>query len=63
MILADCDTPEAIWHQSMRLHLINSLRVHIVDLTLRLREDCLAVYEYEPLLTAIEYPELEGELW
>ena len=63
MLLGDCDTPEAIWHDRMRQHLIASLSSHTIDLALRLREDFLACYEYEPLLQAVHYPELDGELW
>jgi len=47
----------------MRQHLITCMSTHIIDFSLRLREDFLACYEYVPLLTAVHYPELEGELW
>jgi DnaJ family protein C protein 13 len=63
MLLADSDTPEAIWHNKMRMHLIGSISTHIIDFTLRLREDFLACYEYVPLLSPVRYTQLDGELW
>ena len=63
MMMSDSNTPEAIWRHTMRHHLISSLSLHFNDFSQRLREDFLAVYEYVPLLTQIEYAELDGELW
>lgn len=63
MMLGDSDTPEAIWHHKMRQHLMATLNTHMLDFALRLRQDCLAVYEYLPLLSPVRYEQLEGELW
>ena len=63
MMLGDSDTPETIWHHAMRQHLMATLNTHMLDFALHLRQDCLAVYDYLPLLSAVRYEQLEGELW
>ena len=47
----------------MRRHLIDEISRHISDFTCLLRENVLAEYDYIPLLSPIQYAELQEEVW
>eukprot|EP00960_Hanusia_phi_P023507 693380-Hanusia_phi.AAC.2 len=47
----------------MRRHLIYEISRHVSDFTFVLRENILAEYEYSPLLSPVQYAELQEEIW
>ena len=62
VFLGEYDTPEAIWSNAMRQHLILKIAQHIADFSPRLRSNNRAVYQYCSL-PIVYYPQLEGELF
>ena len=62
VFLGEYDTPEAIWSNSMRQHLILKIAQHIADFSPRLRSNNKAVYQYCSL-PVVFYPQLQGELF
>lgn len=60
--LGEFDTPEAIWNNEMRRHMIEKIAGHLADFSPRLQSNTRALYQYCPIPVVI-YPQLEHELF
>lgn len=60
--LGEFDTPEAIWNNEMRRHMIDKIAGHLAEFSPRLRSNTRALYQYCPI-PIIGYPQLESELF
>lgn len=60
--LGEFDTPEAIWNNEMRRHMIEKIAGHLADFSPRLKSNTRALYQYCPI-PIIAYPQLEHELF
>lgn len=60
--LGEFDTPEAIWSNEMRRHMIDKIAGHLAEFSPRLRSNTRALYQYCPI-PIIDYPQLEHELF
>lgn len=60
--LGEFDTPEAIWNNEMRRHMIEKIAGHLADFSPRLQSNTRALYQYCPI-PIIGYPQLENELF
>ena len=62
IFLGEFDTPEAIWNNDMRRHMIEKIAGHLADFSPRLQSNTRALYQYCPI-PIIAYPQLENELF
>eukprot|EP00736_Rhodelphis_marinus_P007754 Rmarinus@m.16594 len=60
--LGNFDTPEAIWNNDMRLHMIQAICLHLGDFSMRLQHNPAAMFEYCPC-PPVHYRELDAELF
>jgi len=60
--LGEFDTPEAIWNNEMRRHMIDKIAGHLAEFSPRLRSNTRALYQYCPI-PIIAYPQLDNELF
>jgi DnaJ family protein C protein 13 len=58
----DADTPEVIWTQEMRAHLVEMIRQHLGDFPLRILQNNTAEYEFCPI-PPLSYRKLQDELF
>jgi len=58
----DFDTPEVIWNADLRRHMVEMIEQHLGDFPARLRQFCLAQYEYCPI-PKIHYGELDKDIY
>ena len=56
------DTPECIWNQSMRKHLVEVITQHLGDFPLRLKQNITESFEYCPM-AKVMFPQLEKEIY
>ncbi|KAG0721186.1 DnaJ subfamily C member 13 [Chionoecetes opilio] len=62
IFLGEFDTPEVIWSNEMRRHMIEKLASHLADFTPRLMSNTRALYQY-CAIPHIIYPQLQYELF
>ncbi|XP_045611089.2 dnaJ homolog subfamily C member 13 isoform X2 [Procambarus clarkii] len=62
IFLGEFDTPEVIWSNEMRRHMIEKLASHLADFTPRLMSNTRALYQY-CAIPHITYPQLQHELF
>ncbi|XP_071522873.1 dnaJ homolog subfamily C member 13 isoform X2 [Panulirus ornatus] len=62
IFLGEFDTPEVIWSNEMRRHMIEKLASHLADFTPRLMSNTRALYHY-CAIPHITYPQLQHELF
>ncbi|KAK3858864.1 hypothetical protein Pcinc_034976 [Petrolisthes cinctipes] len=62
IFLGEFDTPEVIWSNEMRRHMIEKLASHLADFTPRLMSNTRALYQY-CAIPHITYPQLHHELF
>ncbi|KAF0992758.1 hypothetical protein HZS_1417, partial [Henneguya salminicola] len=60
--LGEHNTPELIWSNEMRRHMMEKISLHLADFTPRLRSNVKSVYIYCPI-PSIEYAELKNEIF
>eukprot|EP00977_Amphora_coffeiformis_P010411 scaffold2433_cov159-Amphora_coffeaeformis.AAC.8 len=58
----EADTPEVIWSQEMRVHLVEMIRQHLGDFPLRLLQNNTAEYEFCPI-PPLSYRRLKNEIF
>jgi hypothetical protein len=62
IFVGNADTPEVIWTFEMRKHLIEMIRQHLGDFSLRLNQNTTTQYEYCPI-PGVAYKRLEKEIF
>jgi DnaJ family protein C protein 13 len=62
IFLGEFDTPEVIWNNEMRRHMIEKIAGHLADFSPRLQSNTRALYQY-CAIPIINYKQLESELF
>jgi hypothetical protein len=62
IMIGDYDTPEVIWNQQQRKHMIEMIDQHLGDYPLRLKQFSLSSYDYCPI-AKIHYAFLDKEIY